>query len=1348
MRTFRSVHRHLAFVAVALLLATGPSPGKDCPEARARDCNRNGNPDDFDLDPTFGFETTVVIDTGASVRAVAVADLDGDGRPDIAAAGGAVRTYRNLGVGLFQPSGTIGLADAFLVAAGDLDGDGDADLAVGDGDHSMSDIVPLLNDGSGAFAAGPRIPLADTLESLVIADFDLDLLPDIAAILADGTILLFPNLGGAIFDPPRVLNASQMAWGVTAADLDGDGFVDLAALKSSATAVIVFFGQGGGNFDAVLFPVEKVPLALAVADVDSDGLADLAVAFADGVVRVLQNSGGRAFSPAGSISLGDAPESIVPLDVDGDGLVDLLAVFEDPPGISDGRISEVLLNERGAFLPIGAASIPAGSSPVPADLDADGRPDLVLAMVPLEICLNVPVPSRDCNGDCIPDECGRDCNRNGILDSCEIASGSTADCEGNGIPDECEFLDCNGNGTRDFCEIASGTSADCDGNGVPDSCDIAGDGDCDGDGRVDACEIAAGLDPDCDGNGVPDSCDVAGGGDCDGDGRVDACEVAAGDETDCDGNGVPDVCERGSVLSLDAPPAYFVDMQASSSIAVDLDGDGDLDLAAAPAPRGERGLSLLLNDGSGRFALRRVMAEVFAREIASGDFDGDGLADLAVAGPQPSRIRSDLVILANRGGLFTPSATMSLIGIRPLSLESADLDLDGNPDLCAATGGVKGDGLLSVFLGGGKGDFVAGGQVILPRARSFRIADLDGDGDPDLAIGHADSRTDTYFVGLIRNDGNAAFEPAPDPDSPAWYGSDIRLEAGDIDGDGRLDLAGAALDSGRSRPHVFFNQGGGSFDHRLVLDSPVYAMAMADLDGDANSDIAFGNSTVVHIFFKRMDAFGLTWDLREEGGFTSWVQRFQPGDFDGDGRVDLALFLMNARLVTLARNRGGGSFSLSEEVLPGDERFDGIAEVTDMDGDGRADIIAVEPPELGMRSVVSWNEGGGAFGEEMEVPASGWGRLVSGDFDGNGLLDLVAVDGASDSIVTIVQPEARVFRAKTSLQPALLEGMLAADLDRDGDLDLALQRGGSLSLLRNDGTGAFAINDLGQVDVPGKPWSLAAGDMDGDGAVDLVTGEDGRVSIRSGSSGFAEKKEFPIGGGISCMALVDIGGDGDLDLAAGMGDSKLRFLENAEGSLSEIRAIRVMPFGLLLARDMDGDGDGDLILGGWQAAHAVGMLLNDGQGGFRAQYYATGGLNSRVDAGDLDGDGDRDVVTLASWWPSRIAILRSAPWTADADRDGVPDVCSGGAIFLRGDAAGGGALDLTDAIVVLEALFLGGPPVGCDDAADSNDDGRVDLSDPVTLLGSLFLGAGALPPPSAGCGLDPTPDGLGCGQGC
>lgn len=81
--------------------------------------------------------------------------------------------------------------------------------------------------------------------------------------------------------------------------------------------------------------------------------------------------------------------------------------------------------------------------------------------------------------------------------------------------------------------------------------------------------------------------------------------------------------------------------------------------------------------------------------------------------------------------------------------------------------------------------------------------------------------------------------------------------------------------------------------------------------------------------------------------------------------------------------------------------------------------------------------------------------------------------------------------------------------------------------------------------------------------------------------------------------------------------------------------------------------------------------------------------------------------------------------------------------LLRGDSNGDGERDLSDAVRTLLGLFAG-LPLSCLDAADANDDGGVDVSDPVYLLHFLFLGGAAPPAPSAGCGLDPTGDTLGC----
>jgi formylglycine-generating enzyme required for sulfatase activity len=106
-----------------------------------------------------------------------------------------------------------------------------------------------------------------------------------------------------------------------------------------------------------------------------------------------------------------------------------------------------------------------------------------------------------------------DCNANGIVDDCEIATGAASDADADGVPDSCE-PDCNVNGVPDDHDIATGAVGDCDRNGVPDSCDIA-----------------LGRDRDCDGNGVPDRCDVclSGAADVNANCAPDACERAVGD---------------------------------------------------------------------------------------------------------------------------------------------------------------------------------------------------------------------------------------------------------------------------------------------------------------------------------------------------------------------------------------------------------------------------------------------------------------------------------------------------------------------------------------------------------------------------------------------------------------------------------------------------------------------------------------------------------------------------------------------------------------------------------------------------------------------------------------------------
>lgn len=131
------------------------------------------------------------------------------------------------------------------------------------------------------------------------------------------------------------------------------------------------------------------------------------------------------------------------------------------------------------------------------------------------------------------------------------------------------------------------------------------------------------------------------------------------------------------------------------------------------------------------------------------------------------------------------------------------------------------------------------------------------------------------------------------------------------------------------------------------------------------------------------------------------------------------------------------------------------------------------------------------------------------------------------------------------------------------------------------------------------------------------------------------------------------------------------------------------------------------------------------------------GLATSALVRDIPQDGENVYATL---W-TRVGDV----WLRSVDRYRTRlVVVEPDAEFLRGDGNDDGEVDLSDAVGGLEALFRGGPEPGCLDAADANDDGSIDISDSIYLLIRLFLGGDPVPEPRAACGVDPSPDPLGC----
>ncbi len=289
-----------------------------------------------------------------------------------------------------QAYGTGGMPTGLGVA--DFDGDGRQDLVVAS--YREGKLQLFLNRGEGLFRP-PRsfaLPKGAAPESLAVADFDRDGHPDVAVTTAGEDrvdVLLGDGKGG--FGPPRSFRLSgpseyALPRGLVAADLDGDGKIDLAAVDSNggSGAATVLYGDGRGGFGAGVHVVaaedESHVYGLAAGDLDGDGRADLVVLQDPGTANVVLSQKGRRFAAPVPLPTGRQPRAAALADLDGDGKLDLVV-----GNCGDDSVSVLRGFGDGTFAPPRSfATTLAGVGRCPlavvaADFDGDGRPDLAVA---------------------------------------------------------------------------------------------------------------------------------------------------------------------------------------------------------------------------------------------------------------------------------------------------------------------------------------------------------------------------------------------------------------------------------------------------------------------------------------------------------------------------------------------------------------------------------------------------------------------------------------------------------------------------------------------------------------------------------------------------------------------------------------------------------------------------------------------------------------------------------------------------------------------------------------------------------------------------------------------------------
>jgi Bacterial Ig-like domain (group 3)/FG-GAP-like repeat len=289
-------------------------------------------------DGTFRAARTVT--AGEAGNALAAGDFRGDGKLDLAVASdfGANNATVLLGNGdgtfvttPAVPAGSLPSA----VAAGDFTGDGQLDLVTtGFGGNA----VVQLNNGDGTFRTGPTLAVAGTPTSVVVGDFTGDGRQDLAVGTQAGTIDVFPGNGDGTFQAPRVVNlgVSNSVRAVVAGDFNGDGRLDLAVTSDQLQAgdtglVTVLLGNGDGTFrNAGAVNVGVGAEGLVAADLNGDGKLDLVTTslLPGGArdVKVLPGNGDATFQTPLALTPGGRATSVAAGDFTGDGKPDLVLV--------------------------------------------------------------------------------------------------------------------------------------------------------------------------------------------------------------------------------------------------------------------------------------------------------------------------------------------------------------------------------------------------------------------------------------------------------------------------------------------------------------------------------------------------------------------------------------------------------------------------------------------------------------------------------------------------------------------------------------------------------------------------------------------------------------------------------------------------------------------------------------------------------------------------------------------------------------------------------------------------------------------------------------------------------------
>jgi len=532
----------------------------------------------------------------------------------------------------------------------------------------------------------------------------------------------------------------------------------------------------------------------------------------------------------------------------------------------------------------------------------------------------------------------------------------------------------------------------------------------------------------------------------------------------------------------------------TSAIALgDFNGDGIIDAVTA----GVSGIWLFTGKGGGAFNPGVLIpfnpGGPLGGDLAAADFRKDGKLDLVA-----STLTGFAVLLGNGDGTFQPQQNFSNLqnpGNNPCDFAVGPLSSGGYPAIVANCASLS---QVPVYLGNGKGGFSQPVYVSMPGEAVQVVADVNGDGIPDLVSSYG-------YVAL--GEGGGKFKAPvlyPVEDSIETVGGSV--VAAHLRSASFVDL----VVQGTGAVSVLLNTDNKGFEDGrwTALPSPAGCGAAADYNGDGKPDLAVNTSEGISILLGTGSAsapFTLGTPIALSGAGC-----LVTGDLTGSGNA--GLLVPTATAVDAYLGDGNGTFTLKSSTPVATEGYVALA---DFNRDGKLDFAS-------SANVLALGNGDGTFKTPVplvaSLPTGGFTNIAAGDLNGDGWPDLVLTNWYyTETIYILLNNQHGGFTESTIAckEPYCSPSqVILADVNGDGNLDIVVGEalaGGAVIYLGNGKGGFTEKSSLSAVLMATGP--IMVGDVNGDGVPDIGMMQAGTLGIFLGNGDGTYTAPFYIGAG-------------------------------------------------------------------------------------------------------------------------------------------------------------------------------------------------------------------------------------------